>query len=161
MDLPDLKDKQMNCVKRYFANGLCKTEAYRYAYDCSKMSTASVYVEANRFFKNPKIALWVDYYRKNTEETIKEELKYTALDYFRDCEELKLIALECEDKQGNPNVMAALKADENKAKVCGLLKDQIEHSGNIVQMPSVIVNGKELIYECGEEISTTGDTETS
>lgn len=159
-NLPQLQDKQDACLKRYLTNGFKKSEAYRYAYDCSRMSTAAIYVEASKFFKNPKIALWLDYYRKNTEETVQEKLNYSAIDYFNDCEELKLIALECRDKQGNPNVNAAIKADENKAKVCGLLKDQIIHSGSITQMPSVVVNGKELELNIGEDVdanTSSGD----
>jgi hypothetical protein len=159
-DLPKLNDKQHCCLQRYLTNGFKKSEAYRYAYDCSRMSTAAIYVEASKFFKNPKITLWLEYYKQNTEKSIQEELNYSALDYFNDCEELKLIALECRDKQGNPNVSAAIKADENKAKVCGLLKDQIIHSGSVTQMPSVVVNGKELELNIGEEVdanTSSGD----
>lgn len=151
-NLPKLTEKEHSCLKRYLTNGYKKSEAYRYAYDCSRMNTASIYVEASKFFKNPKITLWLDYYRQNTEKVVKDELNYSAMDYFNDCEELKLVALECRDKYGNPNVSAAIKADENKAKVCGLLKDQIIHSGNVTQMPSVVVNGEELVLNIGEGI---------
>ena len=151
-NLPKLTEKEHSCLKRYLTNGYKKSEAYRYAYDCSRMNTASIYVEASKFFKNPKITLWLDYYRQNTEKAVKDELNYSAMDYFNDCEELKLVALECRDKYGNPNVSAAIKADENKVKVCGLLKDQIIHSGNVTQMPSVVVNGEELVLNIGEGI---------
>ena len=151
-DLPKLQEKQNACLQRYLTNGYKKSEAYQYAYDCSKMSTAAIYVEASKFFKNPKITLWLEYYKQNTEKAVQEELNYSALDYFNDCEELKLIAFECRDRQGNPNVSAAIKADENKAKVCGLLKDQIIHSGNVTQMPSVVVNGEELVLNIGEGV---------
>lgn len=156
-NLPKLTDKEHSCLKRYLSNGYKKSEAYRYAYDCSRMNTASIYVEASKFFKNPKITLWLEYYKENTENAIQAELNYTALDYFNDCEELKLIALECKDKQGNPNVNAAIKADENKAKVCGLLKDQIIHSGSVTQMPSVVVNGEELVLNIGEDVNEQGN----
>lgn len=158
-DLPKLNDKQHACLKRYLANGYKKSEAYRYAYDCERMSTAAIYVEASKFFKNPKITLWLDYYQQNTEKAVQEQLNYTAIDYFNECEELKLIALECRDKQGNPNVSAAIKADENKAKVAGLLKDQIIHSGSVTQMPSVVVNGEELVLNIGEDVdaASSGD----
>ena len=159
VDLPKLTDKEHSCLQRYLTNGYKKSEAYRYAYDCENMSTASIYVEASKFFKNPKITLWLDYYRQNTEKVAQETLNYSAIDYFNDCEEMKLIALECRDKQGNPNVNAAIKADENKAKVCGLLKDQIIHSGSVTQMPSVIVNGKELVLEVGEEADANTSSE--
>lgn len=151
-DLPKLEPKQDICLQRFLTEKHCsKSDAYRYAYDCENMSTAAIHVEASRFFKNPKITLWLEYYRQNTENAVQETLNYTAIDYFKDCEEMKLVALECRDKNGNPNVSAAIKADENKAKVCGLLKEQIIHSGNVTQMPSVIVNGKELAFEVGEE----------
>ena len=151
-DLPKLQEKQNVCLQRYLTNGYKKSEAYQYAYNCEKMSTAAIYVEASKFFKNPKITLWLEYYRQNTEKVVQQELNYSALDYFNDCEELKLIALECRDRQGNPNVSAAIKADENKAKVCGLLKDQIIHSGSVTQMPSVVVNGEELVLNIGEGV---------
>ena len=155
-NLPKLTEKEHSCLKRYLTNGYKKSDAYRYAYDCSRMNTASIYVEASKFFKNPKITLWLEYYRQNTAKVVQEKLNYTAVDYFNDCEELKLIALECKDKQGNPNVAAAIKADENKAKVCGLLKDQIIHSGNVTQMPSVVVNGEELVLNIGEGVEENG-----
>ena len=155
-NLPKLTEKEHSCLKRYLTNGYKKSEAYRYAYDCSRMNTASIYVEASKFFKNPKITLWLDYYRQNTEKAVKDELNYSAMDYFNDCEELKLVALECRDKYGNPNVSAAIKADENKAKVCGLLKDQIIHSGNVTQMPSVVINGEELVLNIGEGVEENG-----
>ena len=158
-DLPKLSDKQDACLKRYLANGFKKSEAYRYAHNCERMNTATIYVEASKFFKNPKTTLWLEYYQQNTEKAVQEQLNYTAIDYFNDCEELKLIALECRDKQGNPNVSAAIKADENKAKVAGLLKDQIIHSGSVTQMPSVVVNGEELVLNIGEDIdaASSGD----
>lgn len=151
-DLPKLTDKQDNCLQRYLANGFNKSEAYSYSHDCKNMSRAAIYVEASRFFKNPKIALWLGYYKQNTELVVQKELNYNALEYFSDCEELKLMALECRDKYGNPNINAAIKADENKAKVAGLLKEQLVHSGNVTQMPSVVVNGEELVFNIGENI---------
>lgn len=158
-DLPKLTDKQHDCIKNYFINGFNKVEAYKVAYDCENMKPTSIAVEASKFFKNPNITLWLSYYQQNQEEAIKEELKYTALDFFDECNELKLIALECKDKQGNPNINAAIKAVENKAKVCGLLKDQIIHSGSVTQMPSVVVNGEELTLNVGEEVNaaSSGD----
>lgn len=159
-NLPKLTDKQHECLKRYLTNSYNKSEAYRYAYDCSNMKAASISVEASKFFKNPNVTLWLDFYQHNQQEAVKEELKYSALDFFDECNELKMIALDCRDKYGNPNITAAIKATENKAKVCGLLKDQIIHSGNVTQMPSVLVNGKELTLNIGEDVdenTITGD----
>lgn len=158
-DLPSLTDKQHECIKRYLINGYNKSEAYRFAYDCS-MKPSAIAVEASKFFKNPNVTLWLDYYQQNQQKAIKEELKYSALDFFDECNELKAIALESRDKNGNPNVAAAIKAVENKAKVCGLLKDQIIHSGTVTQMPSVVVNGEKLELNVGEDVNndTTSGT---
>lgn len=131
-----------------------------HAHNCDSMSTAAIYVEASKFFKNPKITLWLEYYQQNTEKAVQEQLNYSAIDYFNDCEELKLIALECRDKQGNPNVSAAIRADENKAKVAGLLKEQIVHSGNVTQMPSVVINGEELVLNIGEDVDAASSGAT-
>jgi hypothetical protein len=125
------------------------------------MSATSISVEASRFFKNPKITLWVAYYQQNQQEAVKEELKYSALDFFDECNELKMIALDCKDKYGNPNITAAIKATENKAKVCGLLKDQIINNGSVVQMPSVTINGEEMSFNIGEEVDGNSDPENT
>ena len=143
----------------WMTNGRKKAAAYRAAYNCERMSTASVYVEASRFFNNPKITLWIQHLEQNTQKAIQEDLNYSAKDFFDECNELKLMALECRDKYGNPNINAALKADENKAKVAGLLKDQIIHSGNVTQMPAVVVNGKELELNIGEGVNEGEENE--
>ena len=141
-------------------NGFNKSEAYKNSRDCSNMKATSICVEANKFFKNPKITLWLQYYQQNQQAVIKEELRYSALDFFDECNELKMIALDCRDKNGNPNVVAAIKAVENKAKVCGFLKEQVIHSGSVTQMPSVVVNGEELTLNIGEDVdanTSSGD----
>ena len=69
-DLPKLTEKEHCCIKQYFTNGYKKSEAYRYAYNCSNMKAASIYVEASKFFKNPKITLWLEYYRQNTAKVV-------------------------------------------------------------------------------------------
>ena len=152
-ELPQLTEKENKCLMTWMTNGKKKSAAYRAAYNCERMSAASVYVEASRFFNNPKISLWIQHLEQNTQKAIQEDLNYSAKDFFDECNELKLMALECKDRYGNPNIAAALKADENKAKVAGLLKDQIIHSGNVTQMPSVVVNGKELELNIGEGIN--------
>ena len=63
-DLPTLSEKQMVFVMRYVLNNFNASEAYRFAYNCENMSNESVNVEASRLLKNPKIALWIDYYKK-------------------------------------------------------------------------------------------------
>lgn len=158
--LPKLQRKQHECIKRFLTNGYNKSEAYRFAYNCNGMKPASISVEASRFFKNPNVTLWLDYYEQNQVASVKEELKYSAIDFFDECNELKMIALDCRDKYGNPNIAAAIKATENKAKVCGFLKEQIINTGVVTQMPSVVVNGEDLVLNIGEAVdenTSSGD----
>ena len=100
-DLPKLSAKQHACLERYFSNRYNKTEAYRFAYNCENMKPENISVEANRFFKNPKITPWLDFYRSNVSKVTEDEIKYSALDFFDECNELKEIALNCFDKYGN------------------------------------------------------------
>ena len=45
---------------QYIANGDDQATAYRKAYDAATMKDASVYIQASRLIKDPKIALRVD-----------------------------------------------------------------------------------------------------
>ena len=56
------------------------------------------------------------------QEAIKEEFKYTVKDSFNNMQELKKIALNCFDKNGNPNINAAIKAEELMGKMYGVYK---------------------------------------
>ena len=111
-NLPKLTSKEQKCLLRFFSNGKNASEAYRYAYDYSKMKKASVYVEASKFLKNPKITLWIEYYTANQEEVISNEINYSAKECFENMKELQLIALTSKDKNGNTNINAAIKAEE-------------------------------------------------
>lgn len=126
MDLPKLTAKQNKCILRYFTNDKKKIEAYRFAYDCSNMSDETVEVEASRFFSNPKITPWLDFFEKNTQQAMQEEIKYTQLEHFRELEEMKEVAMMCSDKNNNPNVNAAIKAVELKGKLMGLYVDKLK-----------------------------------
>ncbi len=154
-ELPKLTDKENKCMMRYLVNGHVQNEAYRYGYDCSNMSDKSVDVEASRFFKNPKITLWLDKFRDNTHKTIQEVLKYDALKHFAELDEMKQLALGCRDKYSNPNVNAALKSVELKGKLAGLYKDEKEEmTGNntVTVMGSISLDGKKLDFNVGEAV---------
>lgn len=158
-DLPILNEKQNKCLFQWLINGHKPTEAYRSAYDCTNMSDNAVYVEASRFFDNPKIALWIDYYLKNTTESIQEQLNYNALTHFKELEELQTIALKkFRDRQGNPNLSAAIKAVELKGKLAGLYKEAETEGTNQTfnVMGNIVVDGQKLEYEVGEHVNSEG-----
>lgn len=168
VDLPELTIKQNEFVKEYILNGNNATEAYRTVYGDEFSKTATCCVEGSRLLKNPKITLWIEHLKKNMQEHIENEIKYSADDAFRECDELKIIALESKDQYGRPNVSAANKAVEMKIKLKGLMKDDAPISNSIsVQMGCVEVDGENLNLNIGEAVNvgekdkTARDTEHS
>ena len=55
------------------------------------------------------------------------------------------------DKNGNPNVSAAIRAAENKAKIAGLYSRNNMQIGTIVQMSQITVDGEQLKLSIGED----------
>lgn len=78
------------------------------------MSQDSIYVEANKTMKNPKIAQRIQELKQQAEE----EIKYTARDSFLNLELAQSEALN----QGN--IQAYLKAEELKGKLLGLYTEK-------------------------------------
>ena len=153
-ELPQLNSKENQCLMYFFTKHCTKVEAYRSAYNCENMSDNTVYVEASRFFSDPKITLWLNHYQKNTQTTIQEELDYNAKKHFDELNELKGIALNCFDKNGNPNINAAIKTAELKGKLAGLYNQEKEETtSNIVNvMGTITLDGEQLKFNVGEAV---------
>ncbi len=76
---------------------------------------------------------------------------YTQEDAIKEFDELKNIALNCYDKNGNPNISAALRAVENKAKIANLYSQNNLEIGTVVKMNEITIDGKQLKLNIGEE----------
>lgn len=129
-DLPELGEKMSKFVIKFAANKFENaSDAYRFAYNCKNMGNDSINVEASKLLKHPKVAPWVKYIKKNMQEAFKNELNYTIKNCFDEVEEIKKIALDSRDKNGNPNVSSALKAVELKGKLAGhfIERQQVEN----------------------------------
>lgn len=151
-NLPNLSEKQSLCLELFWTNGKNKTEAWRDVYG-KNCNTATCCVEASRFFKNPNITPWLEYYEKTRQEYIQKKIEYSVDDAFNECEELKIIALESTGKDGKPNVAGAIKAVEMKVKLKGLLSDDVNLNNAItVQMGNVEIDGSNLELKVGEEV---------
>ena len=85
----------------------------------------------------------------NQEENSNDFTLETALQEF---EELKKIALNCFDKNGNPNIGAAMRAVENKAKIAGLYSKTKQKANIVTNMTDIKLDGEQLKLEIGEEI---------
>lgn len=82
---------------------------------------------------------------------IDKNISYSLNDALKEFDELKNIALNCFDKNGNPNLSIALKAVENKAKMAGLYKQGGHQIINTIQMSEIVIDGKQLKLDIGEE----------
>jgi len=124
-NLPNLTKGQQNFLLRYFHpdNGKNASEAYRYAFNASKMKGNTVWKEASKLLNNPKVTPWVKYYEANQAEVMKDEINYSARDCFNELNNLLEIALEEQGKYKEPNLSAASKIIELKGRIGGAFKE--------------------------------------
>ena len=76
---------------------------------------------------------------------------YTKEKAIKEFDELKEIALNCIDKNGNPNISAALRALENKVKIAGLYNATKQHVITTVSMGEILLDGEQLKLNIGED----------
>lgn len=93
--------------------------------------------------------------KKLTSNNHKKEIApiYSIDDAIKELDELKNLALSCVDKNGNPNISAALRAIESKAKLAGLYKQNNSQMTNYVQMNEIVIDGKTLNLNVGEDLN--------
>ena len=76
---------------------------------------------------------------------------YNQQDAIKEFDELKNIALNCFDKNGNPNITAAIRAAENKAKIAGFYSNNDIKIANVVSMNEITLDGEQLKLNIGED----------
>ncbi len=89
--------------------------------------------------------------QKNTLKMKQNKNAFTVEEALGEFDELKQIALNCLDKNGNPNISAALRAVENKAKIAGLYSQTSLEIGSVVKMGEITIDGEQLKLNIGEE----------
>lgn len=77
--------------------------------------------------------------------------KFTAQEALAKFDELKDIALNCLDKNGNPNISAALRAVENMAKIAGLYNHNGFEIRTVTKMGEIKIDDEQLKLNIGEE----------
>jgi len=104
--------------------------AYKRAYDCENMSNNAISVEAHRLLANPKIALRLE----ELKAPVVESARCTFEGHLKTMARLRDLATEA------TQYSAAIKAEENRGKVAGLYKDQIDMTSSDGSMkPTEIV----------------------
>lgn len=157
-DLPKLSAKQQNYVDAR-ARGLDLISAYRSAYNTSA-SDKVCRNEAYKLEKHPKIKQWLDFVLQNKKEVFAEKIKYETEDCYRELDEIRERALnERWGKYSEADLAVALKATETKGKLCGLFQPENNLSQSIVvQMDNVKIDGQDLDFDIGEDVTTPEDT---
>ena len=87
----------------------------------------------------------------NSKKVKEDKTEFGLEDALRQFEELKEIALNCYDKNGNPNISAAIRAVENKAKIAGLYSKNETNTTNFIKMNEITIDGEQLKLNIGEE----------
>lgn len=100
-----------------------KSEAYRMAYDCSKMKPESVWRKAVEVFDNVNVAARI----KQLQDEAAARNRVTVDDLLRELEEARIIAMAAETPQSS----AAVAATMGKAKLLGMDKQLVELSGTV------------------------------
>ena len=117
MNLTDKQEKFCQKVVELSNN----SEAYREAYDTSRMKDATVHRSAKELMSNPKIAARLEELR----EELRERYRLTVDDLIGELEEARQIALSAM----TPQTSAAVSSTMGKAKLLGLDKQVLEISG--------------------------------
>ncbi|HFF8979792.1 terminase small subunit [Serratia marcescens] len=112
--------KQEAFCQAYIETGNA-SEAYRSSYAAENMKPDAIHVQASKLLDNPKIALRVAELRGE----IKERHSVTVDSLLAELEEARQAALKAETPQSSAAVAATL----GKAKLTGLDKQIIEHTG--------------------------------
>jgi phage terminase small subunit len=119
------------------------SEAYRRSYDCEKSSVDTVNRKAKELLDNGKVAARLEELRA----PIVERHKVTIDSLMAELEEARQAALSAETVQSS----AAVSATMGKAKLCGLDKQVIEHTGR---------GGKSISFAIVGVDATSTDTDT-
>ena len=117
--LPDLTEKQLNFVLG-IQKGLSKSDAYRQAYDCTKMKPDSIWCNASKMASSAKVAQWL---ARINEESFQQASSVAAYTKDRHLEEL---SQTIEQAKASGNWGAAINAIISKGKACNHYQTQVE-----------------------------------
>lgn len=120
-----LQPKQEKFCQLYIELGNA-SEAYRQAYDASKMKPETIKRKAQELLESGTITAT---YIAELKLEHKERHNLTVDDLIAELEQARQLALD--DSMGKPQPSAAVSATMGKAKLLGLDKQVIEHQGSV------------------------------
>lgn len=114
------------------ASGMSLSDAYRDAYDCSKMTDKSVWEKSSELASNVKVSSRVKEIQAEINAKTVEKTAITREDLIVELEEARTAAMA--GGKSGPQSAAAVAATMGKAKLLGLQVDKVEHSGLLATM---------------------------
>lgn len=125
-----LTPKQHNFCIAYLETGNA-SEAYRQAYDCSKMTDISIGRKAKELIDNGKITAYIETLRK----PVIERAQITLEQHLNDLKRLRDLA------EGEGKFSAAVTAEVSRGKASGLYVEKIQHEGNLIDDLTQLMQG--------------------
>ena len=117
------------------------SDAYREVYDCENSKDETIYVEAQKVCKNPKISLRIEELRAE----VTKDIKFTVQDALKEFNEAQ------ENLRLQNNWVGFGKITTEKARLLGLYENGDNVNVNVSVMPAVEIDGKELEFNIGDE----------
>lgn len=137
-----LTPKQEKFCQLYIELGNA-SEAYRQAYDCSKMKSESINVNAVKLLNDTKIALRIEELKGEH----KERHNITVDDLLGELEEARQKALSAK----SPQTAAAVAATMGKAKILGFDKQVVDITTNGKALIPTVIEFVGVSAECSNE----------
>jgi len=145
LNLPPLKPKQVSFVMQHILlKEAHPLKAYRIAYNAENMSAQSASVEAQKLLKNPKIALWLDYYRNHARRVLEDEFSYGINDAFKELNEIQKLSMH-----SSKTYNVARACVEDKCRLKGLYNEKPIEVNASVKMPELTISGGNLTFKIG------------
>jgi phage terminase small subunit len=142
-ELPTLTPKQTAFVHALLQSKTASA-AYREAYDCKKMSTEAVWVEASRLRSNTKVSLWLRHFQRIG----MDEARITIGNHLTELARARELAL------ANGQISAGVQAEHYRGKAAGLYEDPLRLAGGPSDFELIKAIKDALGRELAEEIAT-------
>ena len=144
-ELPQLTPKQMAFVHALL-EGESASDAYRAAYDCSKMAERTIWSEASRLRANPKVSAWLRHFQRIG----MDEARLTLEAHLAELARGREIALAL------GQAAAAVQAEHYRGKAVGLYEDRLSVTASISDEDLVkaieALMGQEIAKAIGTEL---------
>lgn len=121
-----LTAKQQLFCQEIALNNKSQVDAYRTAYNTSKMKDKTVNEKASIEANKGNVRARIDELRATVERKLIDEIVYTKQDSFKKFQELQELALVPRGDNGNLDLNNALKAEKHKGELMGLYSQEVD-----------------------------------